>query len=59
MKHVVYGAVYGAMLACILLFVFPAAVGRWDAKRQIAYDAVMTEYYCYQQAEPWECENHE
>jgi hypothetical protein len=51
---------YGGVLALILLVVsFPDAVGRWDAKREIAFNLVISEYYCYEQEEPWECENHE
>ena len=51
---------YVTCLIVMLVFASaPQLVGEWNAKYQIAYETEMTKHYCIQQAQYWECENHE
>lgn len=47
------------LIFAMVFLTSPQLVGEWSAKYRISYESEMTMHYCTQQAQMWECENHE
>lgn len=47
------------LIVLLVVSTSPETVAQWKARYQIAFEQTMTEHYCIQQAQYWECENHE